>query len=164
MRQKDTTSARSVAEDSGDPSAIHAVAVVTTAERMSARTAAAASPRTRSGGLTKAAIAATTNGKRAPSLARFVREVCCCRSSAVDLSGVSRVARSGALVMVHEAGLEASRTKLPECTWCPVAPDDGLSSDAGRPCVRVASAHSGVLGAKHSRQPPRLGTCGKGCK
>ena len=82
----------------------------------------------------------------------------------MDLSGVIRVARSGALVVVHEAGLEASRPKLPLCIWCAVALDDGLSSDAGRPCVRVASAHSGVLGAKHSRQPPRLGTYGKGCK
>jgi len=83
----------------------------------------------------------------------------------VDLPVVIRVAKSGALVLVHEAGLEASRTKLPLCSWVTVvALDDGLSFDAGRPCVRVASAHSGVLGAKHSRQPPRLGTCGKGCK
>jgi len=73
--------------------------------------------------------------------------------------------RDGSFIMAHEAGLEAPRTKLPLCSWVTaVALDGGLSSDAGRPCARVAYVHSGVLGAKHPRQPPRLGTCSKGCK
>jgi len=99
---------------------------------------------------TSFAIAATMYGKGPPSVAGIVKAVCCCRSNAVDRPGVIRVAPSG--------------KDMPLRSRCAVALDDGLSFDAGRPCARVASAHSGVLGAEHSRQPLRLGTYGKGCK
>ncbi len=70
----------------------------------------------------------------------------------------------GALVAVHEVGLEAPLSNPPPSSWCAVANEGGVPFGAGCLGSELPLRARTVLGASCPGRPLRLGTYDKGCK
>ena len=101
--------------------------------------------------------------RRAPILAGSVKS--CCRRRR-NRPGVMSVGKGGAQRVVDCEGLEASLPKLPLCIWRGAALDGGLSSDAGRPCVRSTAERPSTRRCLKvpTHRPSRVSSMGSVCR